>query len=202
MRQNFKLLRNDFRADNKWGIPIIKKCDVDITELLLVGIDKTRISDKSKNTLKTVHFFVDDYKIEKLYNKPESYLFRLAQYPNVLTPDYSLYRDMPLALQINNTFKNRWCGAYWQEYGLSVIPTVSWSTIDSFEFCFDGLEYETVVAVSTLGGLTEKEHFLRGYFEMKNKINPRQVLCFGETFPEMGYEVIKVDYLETTGRSR
>jgi len=108
---------------------------------------------------------------------------------------------MAMPVQVINTFKNRWCGAYWQEHGLSIIPTVSWSTDESFDFCFDGLENGTVVAISTLGGLKEKNKFLRGYFEMTKRINPRQVLCFGKAFPEMGDEVIVVPYLEATGRA-
>ena len=202
IRQNPKLLRNDFPTSGKWDMPIIKKCKVDVENVQLVGSDKIRIKDHSANIYKSVHFFVDDNKLDKYYNDSELYLPRLAQYPHVLTPDYSLYVDMPMALQIHNTFKSRWCGAYWQEHNLSVIPTVSWSTDASYEFCFDGLEYETVVAVSTLGGLTNKDLFLNGYFEMKERVNPKQVLCFGKAFPEMGDEVIAVDYLETTGRSK
>ncbi len=30
-------------------------------------------------------------------------------------------------------------GAYFQHYGITIIPTVSWSTKDSFDFCFDGI---------------------------------------------------------------
>jgi hypothetical protein len=200
LRQSYKLLRNDYPTNSKWGIPNVKKCTVDITGIKLIGIDKTKKVDNSKNIAKSVHFFVEDTKIERVYNYPEGYIYQLAQYPHVLTPDYSMYRDMPLAVQLISAFKNRWCGAYWQEHKISVIPTVSWSTIESFDFCFDGLEYETVVAISTLGGLTEKEHFLRGYFEMRDRINPKQVLCFGKPFSEMGDEVIMVNYLESTGR--
>jgi hypothetical protein len=145
---------------------------------------------------------VEDSKLERFYSRPEKNLLCLAQYAHVFTPDYSLYTDMPMAVQIMNTFRNRWCGAYWQEHNLSVIPTVSWSSDESFEFCFDGLEYETVVAISTLGVLTSKEQFLRGYNEMKKRINPKQVLCFGKAFPEMGEEVIVAGYLEATGRAK
>ena len=203
IKQNKSFIRprDDFKSTGRWGIPLIKKSTVDITKIQLIGSDKIRIIDTTPNIMKTVHFFVDDIKLEKFYNNPEKYLYRLAQYTNVLTPDYSLYTGTPMALQISNTFKNRWCGAYWQEYSLSVIPTVSWSTEESFDFCFDGLEYETVVAISTLGGLRNKKLFLRGYNEMKKRINPRQVLCFGKAFPEMGDEVFVVDYLKTTGRS-
>jgi hypothetical protein len=200
LRQCPKFLRNDFATASKWGIPFLKKCEVDITNIQLIGSDKIRTNDTSINILKTVHFFVEDNKLGKYYSHPEKYLPRLAQYAHILTPDFSLYTDMPMAIQVYNTFKSRWCGAYWQEHNLSVIPTVSWSTDDSFEFCFNGLEYGTIVAVSTVGGLKNKELFLRGYFEMKRRINPNRVLCFGRAFPEMGNEVITVDYLETTGR--
>lgn len=201
VRQDPLLLRNDFKTFGRWGMPMIKRCEVDISKILLIGADKIKIADQSANLFKSVHLFIDDNKLDRYYNAPERYLERLAQYPHILTPDYSLYIDMPPAIQIHNTFKSRWCGAYWLEHGFSVIPTVSWSTEDSFDFCFDGLEYGTAVAVSTLGALTNKELFLRGYFEMKKRINPSQVLCFGKAFPEMGNEVIVVDYLKTTGRA-
>ena len=202
LRQSQKLMRNDFLKAGKWSMPIIKKCDVDLEKIQLIGSDKIRTSDRSMNINKTVHFFVDDNKLEKYYNEPERYLPRLAQYPHTLTPDYSLYEDMPIAIQIHNTFKSRWCGAYWQEHTLSVIPTVSWSTDVSYEFCFDGLQYGTVVAISTLGGLKNKKQFLKGYFRMKECINPKQVLCYGKPFSEMGDEVIFADYLKATGRSK
>ena len=76
-------------------------------------------------------------------------LEKLDQYYALLSPEFSLYWDMPRALQIYSTFKNRWCGAYWQRQGFIVIPTVFWSSNDSFEFCFDGIERGLVVAVST-----------------------------------------------------
>lgn len=184
-------------------MPIIKKCKVDIAKIQLIGSDKIRINDTSSNISKTVHFFVEDNKLNRYYDYPERYLARLAQYPHVLTPDYSLYADMPMAIQMYNTFKNRWCGAFWQDYGLSVIPSVSWSTEDSFEFCFDGIEQGSSVAISTLGNLKPNEKlFLRGYFEMKKRINPEWVLCFGKAFPEMGKEVVLVEYPKITRRIR
>lgn len=199
-RDAFLLSRNSFNADGKWGIPTMQKCHVDVSRIRLMGADKIKKDDHRKNFSKSIHFFIDDSKFERYYMYPEKYLERLAQYPHVLTPDFSLYTDMPLAIQIFNTFKNRWCGAYWQEHQISVIPTVSWSTENSYDFCFDGLEPGTVVAISTLGTRKNKELFLGGYFEMKRRINPSQVLCYGKAFSEMGDEVVVVDYLKATGR--
>lgn len=63
---------------------------------------------------------------------------KLKQYYCLLSPDYSLYTDMPLALQIKNTFKNRWCGAYWQSLGLNVIPTIEWEMKEVLIFALRG----------------------------------------------------------------
>ena len=66
-------------------------------------------------------------------------LQKLSEFYCVLSPDFSLFTNMPRALQIESVFKNRWCGAFWQSKGLKVIPTVSWSDEKSFDFCFEGM---------------------------------------------------------------
>jgi hypothetical protein len=112
--------------------------------------------------------------------------------------------EMPMSIQIYNTFKNRWCGAHWQRYGLSVIPTVSWSSKASYEFCFDGIEVGSVVALSTLGVLNDEKIFMEGYNEMVNRIKPSSVVCYGKIFSDMSKKtnIVSVDYLETTGRRK
>ncbi|MEA5024262.1 hypothetical protein SDC9_09372 [bioreactor metagenome] len=210
LRQDPGLLRNSYPTSGKWDMPIIKKSEVDITGVKLIRADHIRRKDNRAVADKTVHFFVEDNKLDRYYDNPENYRLRLAQYAHVLTPDYSLYIDMPLSIQIYNTFRSRYCGADWQDYGLSVIPTVSWSTSESYDFCFDGIELGSVVAVSTVGGLRNnklskeefKKLFLEGYWEMKRRINPRQVLCYGTAFCEMGEEVISVPYFETIRRGK
>lgn len=66
-------------------------------------------------------------------------------------PDFSMYSDLPLAIQIYNTFRRRWCGAFWQEQGLNVIPSVCWGTSESYDFCFEGIEKGSIVAVLSFG---------------------------------------------------
>ncbi len=200
LRQDPRFLRNDFESQGVWGMPIIKKCEIDASTLNLIASDHVCSKANSIEKAKTVHFFVDDIKLERYYNQPFRYSRRLAQYASLLTPDFSLYTDLPLAIQIYNTFKSRYCGAYWQYCDLQVIPTISWSTPISYDFCFDGIERESVVAISTLGVHNEKNLFLGGYFEMIKRINPKQVLCFGALFPEMGDETISFPYYLTSRR--
>lgn len=101
---------------------------------------------------------------------------------------------MDLWRQIESVAKNRWVGAYWQNKELIVIPTISWSTPRSYEFCFDGVEQNAIVAISTLGCRNSKLQFLRGYETMLKKLSPETIICFGTPFTEMHGNIISVDY--------
>ena len=114
---------------------------------------------------------------------PDYYLPLLMQYEYVMTPDFSLYRDFPLALQIYNHYRKHWLGAYLQENGIKVIPTISWSDERSFEWCFDGEPFQGVVTVSAIGTQKNKDSrtmFLKGYFEMIQRLQPETILFYGQ----------------------
>ena len=104
-----------------------------------------------------------------------------------------MYTEMPVAVQIHQVFKNRWCGAYFQSKGLKVIPSLVWGEADTFWFSFDGVDEGSVVAVSTVGMRTEKLLFMAGYKEMLRRIKPKAIICYGEPFEEMEGKLIVVD---------
>ena len=189
-------LRNQFGTNGIFDFPVIKKQEVDLQNISLIGYDQTKPNDKKgKNSF--VHFFLDDYKFGAIWNDPEPRIQKLRNYKGVLSPQFSTYYTMPSALQIYNTFRSRWCGAYLQANGITVIPTVSWGLPSSYIYCFDGIEKGSVVAVSTLGVKREKDFFLQGYNEMLRRINPRAIICYSSPFEEMKGNVITVDYAET-----
>jgi hypothetical protein len=173
-----KLIRNEFQAAGKFELPLIKRQNIDINKIEPWGYTKTKLEDV-ENSHKTIHFFTQDWLYETVYQKPEQALEKLDQYYALMTPDFSLYADMPLAVQVYNTFKNRWCGAFWQKQGLRVIPTINWSTPESFDFCFDGVEQGSVVAVSTYYTESYEKEFMPGYKRMLEVIKPSAVLCYG-----------------------
>jgi len=111
-----KLVRNEFVKTGKYGIPLVKKQDIDLDKIEPWGYTKTKLDDE-ENAHKTIHFFTYDWNFETVYSKPEMTLEKLSQYYAVLTPEFSTYKDMPLALQMHSVFKNRWCGAFWQKHG-------------------------------------------------------------------------------------
>lgn len=197
MRDNPLFMRNSFATTGKWGIPLVKKQKLATENTMLVACSDTRANDNEINKKRGVHFFVDDYRFSGIYDNPERTLERYSQYAFLLTPDFSTYGDMDLWRQLESVAKNRWMGAYWQSKGRIVIPTVSWSTPRSFEFCFDGIEQHATVAVSTLGCKKAKMDFMRGYEVMLEKLQPETIICFGDPFLEMQGNLLAIDYRES-----
>ncbi len=192
-------LRNQFKSVGMFKLPLVKKQEIILEDVSLIGYDKVNQSDDYESI---VHFFLDDYRFESIYNNPEKKIETLKQFKAVMTPDFSMFAEMPIALQLFSTFKNRWVGAYLQENGICVIPTVRWGDLTSFNFCFDGIEKGSIVAVSTIGIKKQKAHFMLGYNEMLNRIKPSKVICYGKPFDEMKGGIIEVDYAETNNLSK
>lgn len=178
-----RLIRDDMQMVGKYGMPLVRKQDIEPDAIELLSYTKTK-DDDNENLYKTVHFFTHDWNFDAVYNKPEESAEKLKQYYALLTPDFSMYPRMPLSLQIHSTFKNRWCGSFWQSLGLVVIPTVEWGDECSFEFCFDGIEEGSVVAVATYCR-RNREGFMLGYNKMLEVIKPSAVICYGEPFNGM-----------------
>ena len=197
MRANPLFMRNRYPVCGQWGIPLIKKQKIDLSDIRLISCSDTRSNDNDANKKAGVHFFVDDYRFESIYRNPEKSLRKYSQYAFLLTPDYSTYSDMNQWRQLESVAHSRWCGAYWQSKGLNVIPTVSWSTPRSYSFCFDGIEHGGTVAVGMIGCKHEKRDFMRGYNEMLERLNPENIIVFGKPFSEMKGSIIQVDYLDS-----
>lgn len=144
---------------------------------------------------KGVHFFVDDYQFNRLWTNIDRYVPMLQQFRYVMTPDFSMYTDFPKVIQIYNHYRKYWVGAYLQEAGVKVIPTISWSTPDSFEWCFDGEPIGGTVAVSSVGcmnGKEKKKLFLAGYKEMVNRLQPESIIFYGKVPDECKGNIVRI----------
>ena len=135
-----------------------------------------------------VHFYRDDYMIERIWRDPHKYKNRLSKFDCVLTPDFSLYLDMPLAMQIWNVYRSRLIGQIMQDAGITVIPTLQWADERSFDFCFDGIEPGGVVSVSTIGVKRDKNAggiWFAGMDEAIKRLRPSHIVCYGG---DIGYK--------------
>lgn len=194
MRNDDLFMRNKYQTVGNFNIPLVKTQNINLNSIQLIAYPDINKIMPLLDKLHGVHFFVDDYRMDKMYAQPKDYLNKLSRFGYVLTPDYSLYAEMPKAMQIHNVFRNRWCGAYWQEHGLTVIPTISWGLATTYDFCFDGVENGSIVAISTVGCRRARINFMRGYNKMLEKIKPKAIICYGKIFSEMKGNIIEVPY--------
>lgn len=194
MRTSYLFMRNNYTPSGYLGIPLVRKQKLEITNINLIACSDTKLNENKQNRQFGVHFFVDDYRFEGIYRNPSKSLKKFSQYAFILTPDFSTYADMNQWRQIESVAHNRWCGAYWQSKGLTVIPTISWSTPTSYKYCFDGVENGSIVAIGMIGCKNNKLRFMRGYDAMCEKINPEAIICFGKPFPEMRGNLKTINY--------
>lgn len=133
---------------------------------------------KNINSMSIVSTFLDDYILERFWNNPLNYVEKFNEAKSVMSPDFSLLLGMPTPMQQWNVYRNRLVGHVWAKNGLNVIPTISWSDEKSFDFCFNGIYQNSIVAISNVGCNTDrqKEYFDRGFQQMKKIIKPRKML--------------------------
>ena len=180
-----------FDGVGEYGIPMIEATQYDGADFIGFNYVKSTKDPESK----AVHFFLDDYQFNRVWTDPDRYIEMLKRYKYVLTPDFSLYTDFPKALQIYNHYRKHWLGAYWQMFGINVIPTVCWSDQESFEWCFDGEPEQSVVAISSVGTQKSKEskkRFIDGYFEMTKRLKPTHIIFYGSVPEECKWNIVHI----------
>nr|DAU93843.1 MAG TPA: ParB protein [Caudoviricetes sp.] len=164
-----------------WQMPIIRN-DGFVPEEL-IGFNYAKTSEK-KNV--GIHFYLDDYQFERVWNYPEKYVELFQEYDCILSPDFSLYTDMPMPMKVWNVYRSRLIGAYYQSYGIPVIPTLSWAEKETFDFCFKGIPKGSIVSISTIGIKKDKDAmkiWLDGVTEMLKTVNPKTLLIYGGKLP-------------------
>lgn len=161
----------------------------------LIGFNYAKTSQE-KNV--GIHFYLDDYQFERIWNNKEKYIDILKQYECILSPDFSLYLDMPMAMKIWNIYRSRAIGQYYQNEGIKVIPTISWAEPDTFQFCFDGIPKGSIVSISTIGVKRDENAYKiweDGVKEMIRRIEPSTILVYGGKL-DFDYGDINVIYYD------
>lgn len=168
---------DQFHAEGFYQMPVIEPVDHIPTDLIGFNYALTA-PDKASG----IHFYIDDYQFERVWNQPLFYLEKLSEFDCILTPDFSLYTEMPIAMKIWNTYRSRLIGQMAQRLGMIVIPTVSWCEEETFDFCFDGLPKQSTLSISTIGVKQDEYNFSLwkdGVVEMIKRLQPRTLLIYG-----------------------
>lgn len=191
-----------FEGVGEYDIPQlqpVEKLDVDnwISFNYAKGCDEPEIHG--------IHFFIDDYQFNRVWAQPDVYLGMLSKFQAVCTPDFSTYTDFPKAIQIYNHYRKHWLGAYWQAYGIPVLPTISWSDHESYTWCFDGEPSGGIVVVSSVGTQINREAgqlFIDGYREMLDRLQPTQIVMYGNVPNQCEGNIVSVKAFQQKWRKK
>lgn len=151
-----------------------------------------------------VCWYIDDYKFDGPRGIWHDYNFALkvlCHFAGVITPDFSTYQDFPEPLKIYNTYRMRVFGYWLGTNGIPVINNVRWGTPESFRYCFDGVEKNSIIAIGTCGGSPRKhidrKRFENGLTELVNRLQPHTIVVYGsakydcfEKIKEQGINII------------
>lgn len=190
---NLDLVDLERVTNNFWQMPIIQKDNHIPKDLIGFNYAKT-----SKEYDKGIHFYLDDYQFERIWNSPKEYIEVLSKFDCILSPDFSLYLDMPMPMKIWNIYRSRQIGKFYQDNGIKVIPTISWAEKETFNFCFEGIPKNSVVSISTIGVKQNKDSFQiwqDGVTELIERIEPQTILVYGGAV-DFDYKNIEVVYFE------
>jgi len=172
--------------DGELEIPIIHREELISPPFLLRPFSRRGVTAMPDEY---ICYYEHDVRFAKLIENACAHLDSIRKFKGMVSPDCSLYRDMPLVLQIANTYLNRAVGHYFQSHGVQVIPNVRWGDERSYHgtqhiepFAFLGIEKHSVVSIGTYGCIRGDEnrfYFREGLTEMLRVIEPPQVLVYG-----------------------
>lgn len=178
-----------FSGCGRWRIPELKPETADFEDTVPLGFNLAIRAKRPEDTL--CHFYLDDYQFARVWDNPDRYLRILRNFRVVLQPDFSLYDDFPPAVNLFNHYRKQWLGAYWQLFGVRVIPTICWAEPESYEYCFEGVPRHATVSISTVGGFKNektKEGWMDGYRKCLEVLQPEHILLFGEKHPGIDFD--------------
>ena len=133
-----------------------------------------------------VHFFIRDHHFLCVLRHPDNYLDFFKKCHAVIAPDLSQFADMSAEERYLSAYINRAFARYLQQNGVKVIPNVTWSLPDSYDYSFTGIPQYAPVAINCNGVLKHdlsKYLWHRGYEEAVSTLHPALIIRYGTRMP-------------------
>ena len=135
---------------------------------------------------KWFHFYVDDYRFNRIWNNPEKYIPILKRFEGGITPDFSMLVPMKEVEAIENCRKNRLLAYLFQKIGIPCVINVGWGYINTYTWAFDGIPCNSILCITTQGCMKNrvcKHSLVNGLHELVRKKHPTKLFVYG-LFPE------------------
>jgi hypothetical protein len=174
------------RFDGIFEIPIIEKPkNIIIPKKIVPFSERNKVTDFDV----AIGYNEMDINFADVLRNPEMYIEDFRRFNAMISPDCSLYRDAPLAVQIINVYRNRAIGSYYQRKGIYVIPQIRWGNELTYttkalpeKVAFLGVEKHSIVSIGTYGCIQhaeDKKLFKAGLEAMLEALEPVVVLVYG-----------------------
>jgi hypothetical protein len=201
-RNPLNIITANYDSNNSLGYPNIYSDDLEIIELLPYDKINTK-SPKPDDYSKTVHFFLNDYKFEALWNNPKQYINLLQKYNGILMPDFSNYSDYPLSLNIFQMYRRFWLTRFFQENLIKVIPVPRINDLKNYENDLKPIPKNSMIALSSVRMLSKaqqdaKLEFIEEVKIILDYIEPKKVYWYGNLIPEIDLTGVNIQRFKQT----
>lgn len=174
-------LAKDMQFTTTNGIPILQPYQGPVDFEVYAYSERKGLSGNHQ----ALHFFQYDCTFDNaVWKNLETTTYELRNFDFLFTPDYSLYVDEFLWHQnIDFTYRTRFVGAYWQNCGFNVIPTVSWGNANFFPIAIEGLPRYSILAVCGIGNKHSSVHLELWRYAIKyieEHLEPLLMIVYGE----------------------
>lgn len=110
-----------FPTNNQYDIPLLDlRLYADYCEMPFIAWGSQKRSDKMTGTW---HFYVDDYRFENLWRRPDKVV--MSGCVAAIEPNFSVYQQTPAALSIWQVYRKRWIARYWQSSGIKIFADLN-----------------------------------------------------------------------------
>lgn len=138
---------------------------------------------KCRDFDKFVHFFEDDYILERFWNNPKAYLNKLSQFKGCTGMDFSVSWDFPIIEKGHNHFRNSVCTYWLQSNGLNVIPQARCEGDDGDDVLAGFPKHSSIAigARSMVRDKRDREVLKRSVRYVVDELEPANLIWYGST---------------------
>lgn len=106
-----------FPSDNEYEIPTLLLSRQPQSGLLL-PFAPWGASARCKKDIATYCFYVDDYRFENIWKRPDRVAFSGCR--ELIEPNFTLHMNLPLAYGLSLIYKKRWLSRWFQDLGIRI----------------------------------------------------------------------------------
>jgi hypothetical protein len=136
-----------------------------------------------------IHFYIDDSKFDgkksSFWLYPNKVLEIISHFDGAVLPDPSTYADFPDPLKRWNYYRMNAFGFWVASQGYEVISNVRWNTPDTWNYCFDGNPYNSMLCLGTVASNLKYKlnyaQFTAGLLKMYEVLKPHTLIVYGSS---------------------